>query len=311
VLLVFATSDKGGTGRSVTSSNVMYRRALLGDDVCYLDFDFGSPTAGAIFGIDFCARGLPKQDGVGGLHDYLQSRTSEAASIDVWSKSERQEMRDKPLDAGRLVLLPGDESGGEFPSSREVVQRCVRLFVRLQEEFDVCLVDLSAGRSQAIEIVLAATADKQIRNSSIVTRLLVFHRWTRQHILAAQGLVEGARGLLETGAALKHPPRELRSSVRFVRTAVVSSELQRQGNRAAQIAWLKECDRQLKELAGRLKLGPNVVLGQTPLDPMLQWREQLITDDDVWGRHVANSETAKAFQDLALDLDNPTRWEGL
>ena len=32
-MLVFATSDKGGTGRSVTSSNVVYRRALQGGDV--------------------------------------------------------------------------------------------------------------------------------------------------------------------------------------------------------------------------------------------------------------------------------------
>jgi len=36
-VLVFATSDKGGTGRSVTSSNVMYRRALQGSDVAYLE----------------------------------------------------------------------------------------------------------------------------------------------------------------------------------------------------------------------------------------------------------------------------------
>ena len=48
-MLVFATSDKGGTGRSVTSCNIAYRLSLQGNDVVYLDFDFGSPTAGAIF----------------------------------------------------------------------------------------------------------------------------------------------------------------------------------------------------------------------------------------------------------------------
>jgi septum formation inhibitor-activating ATPase MinD len=40
-MIVFATSDKGGTGRSVTSSNIVYRRALQGNDTCYVDFDFG------------------------------------------------------------------------------------------------------------------------------------------------------------------------------------------------------------------------------------------------------------------------------
>ena len=35
-MIVIATSDKGGTGRSVTGSNVAYRRALQGGDVCYV-----------------------------------------------------------------------------------------------------------------------------------------------------------------------------------------------------------------------------------------------------------------------------------
>lgn len=30
-MLVFAASDKGGTGRSVTSANLAYQRALTGD----------------------------------------------------------------------------------------------------------------------------------------------------------------------------------------------------------------------------------------------------------------------------------------
>ncbi|MFL6113172.1 MAG: ParA family protein, partial [Catenulispora sp.] len=36
-MLIFATSDKGGTGRSVTSCNMAYRRALRGEQVAYLD----------------------------------------------------------------------------------------------------------------------------------------------------------------------------------------------------------------------------------------------------------------------------------
>ncbi len=61
-VFVFATSDKGGTGRSVTSANVMYRRALQASDVAYLDFDFGSPTAGAIFRSSRRSGGRPTAD---------------------------------------------------------------------------------------------------------------------------------------------------------------------------------------------------------------------------------------------------------
>ena len=310
MLLVFATSDKGGTGRSVTSSNVLYRSALHGRDVCYLDFDFGSPTAGAIFSVDAVARGTEQ----GGLHSFLQDRVPAAHSIDVWERSERQDMRNKPLGAGRLMLMPGDKGGGEFQATPEITRRCARLFLRLQEEFEVCLVDLSAGRSQAVDIVLAATAQDELRNAKgIVSRWLVFHRWTRQHILAAYGLVYGERGLLQSGIKkFQYTRGELESRIRFVRTAVVDPDsLQLKGMRPPQVAWLKDCDGYLRELASRNGLGRTTVLGSTPLDPMLQWREQLITDDDVWATRVANEETVKSFDELARRIVDDGAWEGL
>jgi hypothetical protein len=310
VLLLFATSDKGGTGRSVTSSNVVYRSALAGRNVCYLDFDFGSPTAGAIFGIDGIARGTER----GGLHSFLQERVHEPDSVDVWTQSERRDLRAKPLGAGRLTLFPGDKGGGEFQATPQVVGRCVDLFIRLKEEFDVCLIDLSAGRSQAVEIVLAATsrADLKSGKDPIVCRWLIFHRWTRQHIVAAHGLVYGDRGLLGAGAERGHDRGELEAAIRFVRAAVVEPDSpQLRGMRPSQIAWLRDCDRNLRELASRYRLGRTSVVGQTPLDPMLQWREQLITDDDVWATQVANAETVKAFEELARAVVDDAAWEVL
>src|SRR5262245_23781919 len=109
-MLVFATSDKGGTGRSVTSCNIVYRRALLGSDVCYLDFDFGSPTAGAIFNVYSVMQGTNK----GGLHSYLRGETIQPHRLDVWAESDRPSLRGRLPGAGRLVLMPGDEGGGEF-----------------------------------------------------------------------------------------------------------------------------------------------------------------------------------------------------
>ncbi len=305
-MLVFATSDKGGTGRSVTSSNVIYRRAVQGGNVCYLDFDFGSPTAGAIFNIAKAISGTLN----GGLHSYLRGKLNEPEQLDVWSESERVGLRDRPPGAGRLVLFPGDIGGGEFPSNRDVVQRCVRLFIRLQEEFELCLVDLSAGRSHAIEMVLAATAEPELR--SVTTRWLVFHRWTRQHIIAASGLVYGDRGILDIGVDRGHDRGTLNDSIRFVRTAVVdpnSPELA--GLRPAQVAWLRDANRDLQELAGQRKLGRTSMLGVVPLDPVLQWREQLISDNDTYASQIANRETVDAFETLAKRLVDDSAWEGL
>ncbi|MGW0432541.1 SCO2523 family variant P-loop protein [Micromonospora sp. NPDC003197] len=305
-MLIFAVSDKGGTGRSVTSSNVLYRSALQGADVCYLDFDFGSPTSGAIFNIESAVHGTTR----GGLHSYLDGALIEPTRFDVWSESDRTSLRNRPPGAGRLVLLPGDSGGGEFPTTRERIERCSRLFLRMEEEFDLSLIDLSAGRSYATEMVLAATAMPELR--SVRSRWLVFHRWTRQHVLAASGLVYGSRGILDTGVRNGHNHDDLVETLRFVRTAVVdpdSPELE--GLQPAQVAWLRECNRDLLELASNNRVGRTMLIGSVPLDPVLQWREQLISDNDVWARRIANRETVEAFDTLAKRIVDDSAWETL
>ncbi|WP_250031700.1 SCO2523 family variant P-loop protein [Paractinoplanes maris] len=305
-MLIFAASDKGGTGRSVTGSNLLYRSALQGNDVCYLDFDFGSPTSGAIFDLGSVERGT-KQDG---LHAYLQGITGEPQRLEIWKESDRRELRGRPAGAGRMVLLPGDIASGEFGYTAETVERCCTLFLRLEEEFDLCLVDLSAGRSHALDLVLAATAHPSMQ--SVRSRWLVFHRWTRQHLIAAAGLVYGERGILMTGEAHGHNARELTSSLRFVHTAVVQPDsVELAGLQPQQIAWLRTCDAALKDLAGQLRAGRSLLLGSIPLDPVLQWREQLITDSDVLLRGIANESTRNAFETLAKKLVDDSAWEPL
>jgi len=290
-MIVIATSDKGGTGRSVTSSNVVYRRALQGGDVCYVDFDFGSPTAGAIFGISALVRGTTSGKGT---HSYLHGRSSTEEMWDVWQHSDRASLRQRPPGTGRLVLVPGDAGGGEFAIDDGMVDRCIDLFLRLHSEFEVVLVDLSAGRSYAAEIVIAATTSPQLRN--VTTRWLVFHRWTRQHILAANGLVFGERGLLDVSAAHGRDRDHVIDDIRFVRTAIVDAN-------APDLAGLRP--------PAELQVGRSAMLGAVPLDPVLQWREQLITDSDVWARHVANQATIDAFDSIAKKIVDTAAWEQL
>jgi hypothetical protein len=305
-VLVFAASDKGGTGRSVTGANVAYRRALQGSDVAYLDFDFGSPTVGAIFNVESAVRGTDK----GGLHSYLRGQTESPLRLDVWSESERASLRGRPEGAGRLVLWPGDLGGGEFAATEEVVQRCVKLFLRMEEEFDICLVDLSAGRSYATDIVLTATATPQLRG--VTARWLVFHRWTRQHIIAAEGLVGGAEGIIDLGVHRGHDKETLERSIRFVRTAVVDPKSDvLAGLRPEQVVWLQDTNQALQRLAGDRRVGRTALLGWVPLDPVLQWQEQLITDGDTTIRQIANRATVDAFELIAQRLDDPGSWTGL
>lgn len=297
-MLIFASSDKGGTGRSVTACNLAYRLSRQGQDVAYLDFDFGSPTVGAIFEASRIARGTPGGDG---LHSYLDGSVTDPVQVDVRTVTERPGLRRLQSTAGRLVLLPGDEGGAEFgPGRAGAVNRlCVQLFLQLLGEFDVVIVDLSAGRSQALDMVLRATAEPQL--GSVWTRWLIFYRWTRQHILAAHGLVYGARGLLDIGTAAGHERDRLQDAVRFVRTAVPSLNQPNSAHGPAQASWLRTYNDELRKLALELKLGQSVTLGETPIEPMLQWREQIISDNDV-AKKIANEETVAAFLSLATAI---------
>jgi hypothetical protein len=303
-VLIFATSDKGGTGRSVTSSNVAYRCALSSRETCYLDFDFGSPTAGAIFQIAAAAGGTRD----GGMHSYLLGKSGRPERIDVWSNSDRKGLRSRPPGAGQLILLPGDHGGSEFPDSPEMIKRCAELFLRLEEEFDVVIVDLSAGRSYATDMVLAATAMPSLRK--ITVRWLVYHRWTRQHVAAAAGLVYDEGGILEVGARHGHDPEALGDALRFVRTAVINPYAEELSTlRPAQVAFLRDCDAELKEMASTLRVGRTKVIASIPLDPLLQWREQLISDDDLYERKIGNVETVESFERLAHGLHDDKVWE--
>jgi hypothetical protein len=303
-VLVFAASDKGGTGRSVTTGNVAYRSSMLNRDVCYLDFDFGSPTAGAIFQVEHLLRGTWAGRG---LHSFLPGRISEPDRADIWSESDRASLRRRPPGAGQLVLYPGEQGGSEFPHTAEMVRRCADLFLRLDEEFDLVLVDLSAGRSYATELVLAATADPRLR--PVVTRWLVFHRWTSQHIQAAANLVYAPDGILAAGASHGHDRDALLDSLRFVRTAVVDPDGEELSSlRAPQLAFLREMNERLKRLAAEHQAGRARVIAEIPLDPLLQWREQLISDSDLYERRIANNETVEAFEGLAKNLADDEAW---
>ncbi|QBS44660.1 SCO2523 family variant P-loop protein [Nocardia sp. CS682] len=302
-MIVFAISDKGGTGRSVTSANIGYRMCVMGKSVAYLDFDFGSPTAGALFEIDSVERGVA---GGTGLHSYLTGNVGVPTRIDVRHKTDRRELQRMRMRTGKLALLPGDTGGAEFAKvDHDVVRRCAELLLTTEQDFDVCLVDVSAGRSVALEIAVQATGLPQFAAKTV--RWLVFHRWTRQHIVAAADLVHGPHGVVESGAVAGHDPRMLLENIRFVRTAVPRlSEATEVSD--VQAAWLHEQHAWLKRLAAEYRIGAGALLGETPIDPVLQWREQLILDIDVM-QGIAKEDTVEAFASLANRVLSESIWQ--
>lgn len=304
-MIIFSVSHKGGTGRSVTSTNMAYRAALRGNNTCYLDFDFGSPTIGTIFDVEKAVNGVAGN----GLHDYLGNRSTEVQRVNVWVES-KLGTSGPPPGAGSLILLPGSLGGGEFSVDKATVDRCTELFVKLDGEFDLIVVDLSAGRSFAIELALQCTARPALR--MVPARWLVFHRWTRQHLRATHDLVYGERGLINSAISNGHTEDSMRAMIRFVRTAVIDPHSAANGHlRETQQNWLLAMDQDLERMAARLDLGRLSRIGTVRLDTVLQWREQLITDRDVNQLEIANKETVDAFEELAKVVTDPRPWEAI
>ncbi|MBS2531801.1 ParA family protein [Catenulispora sp. NF23] len=304
-MLIFSSSDKGGTGRSVTSCNLAYRLSLLGQDVAYLDFDFGSPTAGAIFEIPTLERGTRN----GGLHSYIRGRATEPVRADIRTTTERQVLKERPPGSGKLTLFPGDVGGAEFSLTNEHIKKAAELFQTVEREFDVCIVDLSAGRSSALDMSLQAISPKNRPKKAEAVRWLLFHRWTTQHVIAASGLLLEENGILSCALAAGFARREFLRLVRTIRTAVPDASAFGKKTTAEQDAWLSRSDDILKTLAKSRGLGLDMLAGTTPLEPMLLWREQVIMDVDV-KRRLADKATTQAFEELANKLIDDEAWEG-
>ena len=263
-MLIFATSDKGGTGRSVTSSNVALPQRAAGQRrlLPRLRLRLADRRARSSTSRRWCT--APPH---GGLHSYLHGAVADPHRVEIWQESDRTSLRGRPPGAGRLVLLPGDSGGGEFPITREKIDRCSRLFLQLEEEFDLCLVDLSAGRSYATEMVLAATAQRGAAQ--------------RPHPLAGLPPVDPpARprrvrpGLRRAGHPRHRRPARPRPPRSWPRRCASSarpwSTPTRPSSRAcapSQVAWLRDCDRDLAELASGHKVGRTLLLATDPARP--------------------------------------------
>ncbi|GAA1966676.1 SCO2523 family variant P-loop protein [Catenulispora subtropica] len=304
-MLVFSSSDKGGTGRSVTSCNLAHRLSLLGRDVAYLDFDFGSPTAGAIFEIPTLERGTPG----GGLHSFILGKVAEPARVDVRMVTERAALKERPAGSGRLVLYPGDVGGAEFHLSADHIKRAASLFASVEQEFDVCVVDLSGGRSSALDMSLHAISPKLRSGKAAPVRWLLFHRWTTQHLIAASGLLFAPNGIVSCAGDAGFRDADFMRMVRTVRTAVPDVTAFGKETTAEQERWVSRSDDILKDLAKSRRLGRDLLAGVTPLEPMLLWREQVITDVDV-RRGLAKPATTQAFDALAMKVIDDAAWEG-
>lgn len=273
-------SHKGGTGRTTTAANVAYRLALRNRSVCCIDLDLDSPTFGAVVGLRGLEQGAPV-----GIHDFLHvagplaPRPPDAALdtlVDIWQNAELP--RPGVGRTGRLRLLPGgrERLGLPLVPVEQQGRILARIIGALREEYDHILLDVRSGASDTVAAILAAD------DTLAAVRWLVFFRWTPQHIVGAADLCERLAGA------------DAKPSL--VRTAF--------SDPAEMASWFREQNRALTVRA-RDCLGQWRILTDIPSEPMLQWKEGVVTDDDVHDG-VADSSTVASYEQLAERME--TGW---
>lgn len=271
-------SHKGGTGRTTTAANVAYRLALRNRSVCCVDLDLDSPTFGAVIGI----KGLEQGADVG-IHDFLHApdeikpRPPDFARdtlIDVWQAVDHLP-RPGVGKAGRLRLLPGSRErlGWRLVPVEHQGRILAQILGGLLDDYDHVLLDVRSGASDAVSAVLAA--DRELR----AVQWLVFFRWTHQHLAGATDLCER---LSNNGAKLG-----------LIRTAF--------GDPTDMGGWFREQNNALRARASET-LGDWEIITDIPVEPMLQWKEAIVTSNDLRSG-AATQAIIDSYEDLAARME--------
>jgi hypothetical protein len=284
-------SHKGGTGRSVTIANVAHRCAMKGKNVCIIDLDLASPTMGLILGLQGYEIGFNvyshKRDGFPGhvgdllLDDGMAARARHAI-VDAWSGVGLTH----ESGYGRFSLIPGYKSLSDDSITQTNIEERLPTILDALHEYDIVFLDARSGIS-VITKAIAAIENKELsRGRTLISAWLIHFRWTEQHLYTVNDLLGNAKeGLI---------PEVTANRLRLIRTAFIN-HLDIKG---PEHAWFSkrhdELDKRLHSFCP-----PEVkLIGTVPLDPMLQWRECIITPE-LLKLGIAKESTYKAFSEIA------------
>ena len=279
---VFASiSHKGGTGRSVATANIGYQLSRLGYDVCIVDLDLASPTLGSVVGFPDVGAGAEL-----GIHDILAGQISPSdfldTSYDVWGSAELHG-RFRAGNDGQFRLIPGKRGGGDLDLRIKTIRtRLAELIDEMSWNFDYVLFDLRSGIATTAEAFLSQEIGQKLY------AWVLFHRWTRQHLIGVEDL---ASTLSQT--------TQIPTRFYYIRTAVIDMD---QTNPDLQ-PWINRRNAELLSLAERLESvtkPPLVLLGVVPLERILQWSERILIEEEV--AELGALPTISSFNSVARRL---------
>jgi MinD-like ATPase involved in chromosome partitioning or flagellar assembly len=186
-------SYKGGSGRTVAVANVSAALAKLGKRVAVIDLDFEAPGLHHVFGAD-----QTRQFKHGsGIQHYLKGDVAlhemeSQVYIDMFGKDGPLNLFAVPTGALLLYIMASPKVAQVDVRDPKVAERMRRMIESLQNRhnIDYVVLDAASGVRDAYSIA-----------ADISDEMLMFFRWSTQHVEGTIRMVQYMRFLTEYGQA--------------------------------------------------------------------------------------------------------------
>jgi MinD-like ATPase involved in chromosome partitioning or flagellar assembly len=198
-------SYKGGAGRTVASGNIAVALAKLGKRVLIIDMDFEAPGLHDLFRVENTEKFVHRQ----GIQDYLRGtltldQLKEDVIINLASEKGLKRQYSLPDNSCLLYLMATPRATVVFSDESDLHPRMKDLIEFLSDthKLDYIILDSASG-----------IRESYILSVQVCDLMMIFFRWSRQHIEGTLRLLKLMLKMEEMGQGIWKPFKLVASAV--------------------------------------------------------------------------------------------------
>jgi len=250
-------SYKGGSGRTVAVANVSAALAGLGKRVAVIDLDFEAPGLHHVFG----AEGTRQFQKGKGIQHYLKGdidlrELENQVYVDMFGPDGPLNMFHVPVGALMLYIMASPKVTLVDPREPQVNQRMRRLLGSLHDsqQVDFVILDAASGIRDAYSIA-----------SDVSDEMLIFFRWSTQHVEGTLRMVRYMKLLAELG--------QLSTPFKLVASATPREKELDDKDRDKFAQLKKDTQAKIEQALSECQASPPHIFHDIPEVPWLKWKE--------------------------------------